>query len=346
MKHNNKKTTWWVSTTAALTLVASASAFAVDNLRFATTHAPQTHFNNRALTPWAERITEQYGDVLRIQAIQGNAIANQGNIFDRVLSNAVQIGWGVHSTVSGQFPGTGVTYIPGVIEPEDYPHASEIASAALWRMYESGALGNEYDELMPLALVAFPQYDLHLRSAVGGLSDLRGKRLMMGSSLHAEMVSQLGGVPMTVSSADTYQGLSRGTIDGTFNVWTAFAPFRLEEVTTYHMSLGAGAPTGLVFMRRDAFEALSPEAQAALMAESGEKLSRQIGAIFDEVSQATQARILAQENHHDVTLTTPERARLNAVYTQMRQRWIDETPNGAALYLQYRQHVAALRQEF
>jgi len=345
MKPNSSQLCWR-SIAAVFGVCISTSVFSVDNLRFATTHAPQTHFNNQAMTPWAQRITDEHGDVVRIQAIQGNAIANQGNIYERVLSNAVQIGWGLHSIASGQFPQTSVAYVPGALELGDHEHASEIVSAALWRLYESGAFSDEYKDIMPLAIVAFPQYDLHLRTSTNGLADLRGTRLMIGSKLHADIVSELGGVPMTVSSADTYQALSRGTISGTFNMWTAFTPFRLDEVTTYHMNLSAGAPTGMVFMRRDVFDGLSPEAQEVILAESGEKLSRQIGAVFDTVNKETRERILSQTNHHSVNLTDQELTQLDAIYTNMRQRWIDETPNGEALYLQYRQHIAALRKEF
>lgn len=324
--------------------VATASV-AQETLRFATTHNPQTHFNREVLTPWAERVTAQHGDTVRIQAIQGQAIANQGNVINRVLDNAAQIGWAIHSTAPGQFPRSSVTYIPGLLESADFSNASEIASVALWRTYESGVLDAEYQDIIPLALVVFPQLDLHLNKEISSLAEFEGLRLMVGSKLDAGVAEQLGALPRTVMPADVYQSLSRGNIDGTFNVWTAFAPFRLGEVTHHHLEMGAGAPTAMLFMSRERFDALPAAAQEAILAESGESISRAVGQVLDRVTRELKQDIEQDENRQLVSLSGPDRGALALIYEDARQQWIAETPDGQAVYQAFRIEIDRMRAE-
>lgn len=326
-----------------LGVTVATATLAEETLRFATTHNPQTHFNREVLTPWAERITEQHGDQVRIQAIQGQAIANQGNVISRVLDDAVQVGWAIHSTAPGQFPQSSVTYIPGLLEDADLANASEIASVALWRTYESGVLNEEYQDIIPLAMAVFPQLDLHLNKDVRSLDDFEGLRLMVGSQLDAAVAEQLGALPRTVMPADVYQSLSRGNIDGTFNVWTAFAPFRLGEVTNYHLEMSAGAPTAMLFMDRDRFDALPDAAQEAILAESGESVSRALGKVLDRVSSEVKRGIEQDDDSHLITLSAQDKSELARIYDDARQQWISATPNGRDIFDTYRTEIERLR---
>lgn len=341
---NKNKICKHIAATVLGVAVASTSV-AQETLRFATTHNPQTHFNREVLTPWAERVTELHGDTVRIQAIQGQAIANQGNIINRVLDNAAQVGWAIHATAPGQFPRSSVTYIPGLLEGADIPNASEIASVALWRTYESGVLDAEYQDIIPLAMVVFPQLDLHLNKEVSSLAEFNGLRLMVGSKLDASVAEQLGALPRTVMPADVYQSLSRGNIDGTFNVWTAFAPFRLGEVTNYHLEMGAGAPTAMLFMSRARFDALPAAAQEAILAESGESISRAVGQVLDRVSQELRQSIEEDESRKLISLSGPDQGALAVIYEGARQEWIEETPNGREVYNAFRVEIDRMRAE-
>ena len=89
----------------------AAAAFAVSApasadelvLKFATLDVPQAHLNVRIHHPWVEKINKEANGLFRIDVFDGEALANQGNIYNQVTSNVVQIGWGLPS-LAGKFP--------------------------------------------------------------------------------------------------------------------------------------------------------------------------------------------------------------------------------------------------
>ena len=57
-----------------------------------------------ALEPWAAKVNEQGKGVIHLDLREGVTLANFENIYDRVLDDAIQIGWGMQNAVAGKFP--------------------------------------------------------------------------------------------------------------------------------------------------------------------------------------------------------------------------------------------------
>ena len=70
----------------------------------------------------------------------------------------------------GKFPKTSVVELPGLFK------SAEEASLALWRLYESGFLKDEYDEVKPLAIAPMTGNRIHTRTPIGDVSALSGKK--------------------------------------------------------------------------------------------------------------------------------------------------------------------------
>ncbi len=100
-------------------------------LKFATLDVPQAHLNVRIHHPWVQKINKEANGLFRIEVFDGEALANQGNIYNQVASNVVQIGWGLPA-LSGKFPLLQVTALPYQSTAD-----SEVASTALWRLYKA-----------------------------------------------------------------------------------------------------------------------------------------------------------------------------------------------------------------
>ena len=144
-------------------------------LKFATLDVPQAHLNVRVHHPWAEKINKEANGVFRIEVFDGAALANQGNIYNQVVSNVVQIGWGLPS-LAGKFPLLQVAALPYVSTTD-----SEVASTALWRLYKTGLLDQEFDQIVPLKLIVFPQSGLQFRKRPPSLDNFDGLKLIAGT---------------------------------------------------------------------------------------------------------------------------------------------------------------------
>ena len=65
-----------------------------------------------ALEPWADKINQQGAGLIHLDVREGVTLANFENIYDRVLDDAIQVGWGMQNAVAGKFP---LSEVPAVM---------------------------------------------------------------------------------------------------------------------------------------------------------------------------------------------------------------------------------------
>lgn len=323
---------------AALPAALATPALADDapiTLKFATLSTSDGPLNTRMLHPWAARVNAAGKGVVQIDVRDGFAIANYGNIYDRVLDDVVQIAFTVTGSIAGKFALSNVVALPLLFE------RSDDASVAYWRLYKSGALDGEYTDIVPLYLVTLANGGLHLDRAPPAPDDIRGFKIVTSSKLTAQIVTALGGVPISLQQNDMYTALQRHAVDGTYGAWTSFPAFKLGEVTSYHIEAKLGGAPAMVFMARKTFDALPPAARKVLEDNSGETASRQFGEYWMNLDNEVREQYQHAPGHTIATLTPVQladwRAKLQPIYTQ----WIAETPGGDKVLAKYR---ALLRQ--
>ena len=198
-------------------------------LLFGTTNSPQIPVNGQVMHPWAKRINEQGKGVVTIDVRDGPTLANFNNYYDRVISDTVQISWGIQSYIAGKFVGS---LAPGLPFTSD---KAEDASVAYWRLIKSGILDNEYSDLEVLSVCVFSQSGLHTRRPLEQPGDFSGLKIATGNPVVADLIARLKGVPISLALTEYYEALQRGTVDGVVTPWTAVLPFKLHEVLRYHV---------------------------------------------------------------------------------------------------------------
>lgn len=274
-------------------LAALAGAAGAETLSFATTNPEQHPINQNVMTVWADAVNTAANGAVEIELRHGPMIANHTNFVDRVTDDVVQIAWGMTVFNPGRFPNTLISTLPFLVD------SAEQGSAAMCAMYEAGAFAMDFEGLKPLLFIEFPQSSAHLNKgeSIESLRDFAGKKVITSSPAHAAMVEANGGSPLSFAITEQYEALQRGAADGTIMNFTAFPGFRLDEVTTNHYVIPLGGAVGVVFMQQSTFDALSPEAQAAIEANSGCAKSREFGAWIDQWEAEAKAYVGSKEGH-------------------------------------------------
>jgi TRAP-type transport system periplasmic protein len=327
---------WFCGIALGLTFVATTAMADEVKLTFATLAPPDSRVAQMAFHPWADRINAAGKGIVQLDTRDGFAIANLDNVYSRVMDDVVQVGWALQGAIGGKFIRSAIAGLPFVSED------CESSSVAFWRLYQSGALGPEYAEIVPLMLVVFPQSGIHLVHPVASLADLHGLKLIALGKVQADAVTTLGGAPLSIGITDMYTALQRGTADGAVASWTTFDPFRLGDVTRYHLETRLGTSTGMIFMAKKKFDALPSAAQKMLRDNSGEAASRAFGAYLD----GDAARVRDNVKAGGQTVAAPDAAH----ETQWREKldpvdasYINSVPNGPAILASYRQRLAAAK---
>jgi TRAP-type C4-dicarboxylate transport system substrate-binding protein len=307
------------------------------SLMFATANPAQTAVVANMLAPWANRINEKGKGVVNIDVRNGTTLANNANFWDRVKSDTVQISWGIQAYIAGKFPASQAPSLPFISDN------AEEASVAYWRLIKSGILEGEYSDVAPLFSCVFAQSRLHMRRSVERVDDLKGLKIGAATPVIAELLTRLGATPISITILQYYEALQRGTVDGVVTPWSAFAPFKLHEVTSYHVELPFGTGVGMVLMAKSKFDSLPAAARDAIMEHSGERQSKNFGAFWDGEQDKGRADVKALSNHTIVNPAPEQAAKLREIFEPIRNKWAEGTPNGVKALAAYEKYLTDVR---
>src|ERR1700748_3496140 len=321
-----------------LCIVGIAGASAEDLvLKFVTLDNPDAHHNVRVQHPWAERINQQANGLFRIQVFDGSSIANQLNVYNRVLDDVAQIGWGLADLATGKVKLTQGVELPYLTK------SSEEASVAFWRLFKTGLLDSDFGQIVPLKLFVSPQSGEQFREKPATLDNLNGLKVVVGSKITADVATALGGAPLAFPINQYYEVLQRGTADVVQVGWTAFQPFKLAEVTKYHLDVPLGSAPGYVFMAKKKFDSLPADVQKILMANAGEGESRQFGKFWDDVNNEWRDSTAKLPGHTLLKLTPEQNKAWHDRVETVTDAWAKSQPGGEKLLAAYKQILADVR---
>src|SRR5262245_15867050 len=206
---------------AAVTLSYAPSFAEPLALKFASPSPAGGQVNDWGLQPWIKDVNDASDGTLDIKFFPGFALANFVNLYDRIINGVVDLGFGVMGPLSGQFPKTDVVTLP--YEAENCAESS----VAIWRLMDKGLIADEYSRIKPLGLVTFPGSAINTEKEIKSLDDLKGLKVSVAQRSVGTTAELLGATPITLQTTEQYQGIQRGTVDGTILGLSALVPFKL-----------------------------------------------------------------------------------------------------------------------
>ena len=265
---------------------------------------------------WADRVNAQGKGVVQIDVRDGFTLASSTNFYDRLLSDVMQISFGSLNYLAGKFKLSEVMALPFLM------NSSEQASVVFWRLYKTGMLDSEFDQIVPLFFQAFPPVAMHLvKAPVKPLDDLSGLKFIASGKIPTEVVELLGGSPLSIGLSESYQALQRGTADGINFPMAPMHDFKLDEVTHYHINAAFGGGPGGVWMAKAKFEGLPAKAKQILTDNSGEVESRRAGQILDELGKEEIDRLSHDPGQTVVSLSAQQDKKWGAALGRISTQW-------------------------
>ncbi len=306
-------------------------------LRLAVTTSPQSKINTWGLTPWANDVNKAGGGAVEVKVFAGTSIASNVNVYERILSGVADAGFGIFGPFAGIFKKVNVAGLPFLA------HDCLESTMALWQLYHSGLIADEFSKVKVLALFTFPAAAINTNKPIRTAEDLAGMKIASSDRIMSELVSALGATPVTMAPPEFYQALNRGTVSGAAVGWTAIMTFRLDDVTHYHLETDSGQSPAFVLMNKRSYARLPAAGKKAIDQYSGEVFFRRMGELT--VRQTALGRKLteAKPNQHISALSPAEAARWTKLGEPVVRRWLEATPDGARVLAAYRKAIAAYR---
>jgi len=317
---------------ALVALYTSVSAQEV-SLKLTPLTPPNFTGNAEVLEPWVKRVNDQGAGVLKIEVIYGLSVANHANSYDRLLNDVVQMSFVSTSSTTGKFNKINVVGLPFLAEK------SEIGSAALWRLYKTGLLDDEFDQTIPTQLIVFPQIMPHYRSEPKTYANFNGLKVLANGVTAIAIVTKLGGSPVTTPFFQHYEVLQRGVADAGVLNYSSFETLKLAEVTKVHVEINLGTAPGAYLMGRSRFNALPEAARKILDANATEKDSRGYGAYWDRAQEYGRKLVSEPGTHKMMKLPEDILADWGQKFAPIEQEWVRDTPNVAVVLAKYKEFV-------
>ena len=328
MKRMDKTMIWgaaWLALTAT-------GALAQDHTLRIHSFGSATSLDHTAhLDRWAETVMEQSDGRVAVEVYPslqlGGGVAD---LMTQLEDGVVDIVWTLPGFTPGRFPGA-----QGLELPFMNTGTSATMSPAAMEFIE-GYLQPEFEGIKIISVHATDAAIVHTRDKpVETLEDFEGLKLRVAGRFIGEGVKGLGATPVGMGLGDIYEAVSRGQVDGFLINWAITQPFRFSEVVDYHTDEPLYQSMLMTLMSQDSYDALPPDLQAVIDANSGVEYATRMGEIWDTATEPAR-QVAIEAGDTIITLSDEERARWKEAVTPAYDAWIAEMDaqgyDGAALF--------------
>ena len=189
---------------------------------FPGTHPAETVF----IQGWIQAIDEATDGQVKITSYPGETLLKAADVYNGVVQGIADIGLSCFAYTRGRFPVLEAFELPGIIYAN-----SKSASRVAWEGITTLNPAEIQDTHLMMVVATGPG-DLFTKTPVQTLADLEGMEIR-ATGLSATTISLLGGTPVAMSQAETYESLQKGVVKGNLSPVEVLKGWKHAEVTEY-----------------------------------------------------------------------------------------------------------------
>ncbi|GGF68984.1 C4-dicarboxylate ABC transporter [Azorhizobium oxalatiphilum] len=258
----------------------SARAADVTHLRVADSF-PSGHYLSRLLLkPWMDEVTKRTNGAIVFDYFPGQQLGKAADMLALTQNGVADIGYVAPAYVSDKMPTSEVAMLPG-----SFANSCE-GTRAYWKVARDGLVAKQDyapNRIRLLIAVALPPYQiLTAKTPVTKLEDLKGLKLRSTGGAQDLTLRTLGAVPVRMAAPDTYESLSRGTLDGVVFPLDSVVSYNVEKLVKHSTEKANFSSFIVAYSISDnAWKKLTPEVQK-IMQEAGDATVKSACAAVDQ----------------------------------------------------------------
>jgi len=274
------------------------------------------------LKPWATRVEEASGGKVKIEHFDAMSLGGRPpDLMDQAADGVADMVMTVVGYTPGRFPRTEVFELPFMMTD---PIAT---SKAFMEMVEADFQESEYGDLKVLGAWVHGPGVIHSKQPINTLDDMAGKKLRGPTRVITDMLNELGATPVGMPLPAIPEALSKGVIDGTVIPWEVTPSIKLTELASNHTEFSGKealyTATIVLVMNKASYEALSPDAKAAIDSESGQALAAFASQVMYDYDKPGRDIAVAAGNNI-ISLDEAEVARWKEKAQPVIARWVGD----------------------
>jgi TRAP-type C4-dicarboxylate transport system substrate-binding protein len=205
---------------------------------------------------WKTEVEKRTGGKVAVQTFPGSTLLNPKNMFEGVISGTADIGCLAMSYQPGRFP---------ISEAIDQPvgfSSAKTASLALYDLIEKYN-PKEFEQVKIITLFTCPPANIMTIKPVKSLKDLKGLELRVGGT-QADIIKNLGGIPVAMPQSDTPEALQKGTVKGHVSSMEVLKDFNYAAYTANATITNLWVVTFAVVMNKDKWNSLPADVKKVI----------------------------------------------------------------------------------
>jgi len=252
---------------------ANASEF---NIRFAHFMPQNSWQSEKMFNGWKNAVEEESNGRISVTVYPAQTLGKAPAGYDNTIRGITDIAWTVQGYTAGRFPLSQIIELPGLFDK------GIVGSCAFQKLYNSGALDEEYKDVKVLYVHTHGVGHLHTRNKkIATLEDIKGLKIRRPTNVIAGLISEMDAESIGMPAPTIYQNVKRGVIDGYMLPWEAVDSFRTYEVSKQHLEFGFYSLAFVTAMNKRTYERLPDDLKQVIDDNSGMKWSLTAGKGFD-----------------------------------------------------------------
>lgn len=290
---------------------------------------PDGNFHTQNIRKFADEVKAATKGDLSITVHSNGSLLKATEIKRAVQSGQVQAGEVLISSLGNEDPIFAFDSVPGLAT--DYASAHKLWDAAR----ETITKKMEEQGLVLLFSVAWPPQGIYAKKELSALTDLKGLKFRTYNPATARFAELVGALPVTIQAAEVAQAFRTGLVDAMMTSGATGVDTQAWDYLTHYYDLQAFLPQNVVFVSKDAFDALSQEDRDAIMAAA--KVAEERGWKESEALNGGYKKTMAEKGMTVGPATDAMKKDLAGIGDTMSKEWAEKAgPDGQAILDAYR----------
>lgn len=278
------------------------------------------HYVYNVYEPWKELVEEKTNGRVKVNIYHGGSLGKSSSVYQDVKGGLYEMSL----LVTNYFYDT--DFFPYTIG--NLPFAFESASDASKIMKKFGekyAVENLTDVIV-MAPTATDPYDLFAVKPITSVEDLNGLKIRASGKSETELAKALDGVPVTLTTDDTYEGLQKKQVDATFYTPIGSVGMKFFEPAPYITKLSVSVTPMIPIMNKEFYEKLPDDLQKLFDEELNPALSELFTKSYEtELEMSYEELEKAIKNRGEIiTLSDEEMKRFKEAGKASWDAWIED----------------------
>ncbi|MDY7033669.1 MAG: TRAP transporter substrate-binding protein [Thermodesulfobacteriota bacterium] len=209
------------------------------------------------LTAFVDYINEHGKGRVHIEAYGSGTLLKAKELLPGLMQGTADIIGHCDAYLMGTYPILGISELPFLYPDMETSYEKLKIGSPLYPLVNQELAKKNLFMLAPWPIL--PEYIWTKDKPIRKPGDLKGLRIRVAGRIEAKVIKALGGAPTSLSSAELYEALQRGTVDGVMCTPTTIPGRGVQKTVNYVTKSNFASYSAQLYMRLDKWKSLPPD---------------------------------------------------------------------------------------